>query len=86
MEKKLANVQEVMKALLEPRELLTVTYGYGVDGSLIKSCVGFAIHQMGMGGFGYRILSPAGVFTAELSGLFTALRHIAEFIRPQERA
>jgi hypothetical protein len=33
----------------------------------------------------YRILSPAGVFTAELSALFTALRHIAEVIRPPER-
>jgi hypothetical protein len=31
------------------------------------------------------ILSPAGVFTAELSVLFTTLRHIAEGIQPQER-
>jgi hypothetical protein len=63
-----------------PRELLTVTSVYGVscifytDGSLIEGCVGFAVHQMGVGGFGYKILSPVGVFTAELSALFTALR------------
>jgi ribonuclease HI len=30
-------------------------------------------------------ISSAGVFTAELSALFTALRHIAEVIRPPER-
>jgi ribonuclease HI len=40
---------------------------------------------MGVGRFGHKILSPAGVFTAELSALFTALRHIAEVIRPPER-
>jgi hypothetical protein len=40
---------------------------------------------MGGGGFGYKIQGPAGVFTAELSALFTALRHIAEVIRPPER-
>jgi hypothetical protein len=51
------------------------------DGFLIVGCVGFAVHQMGMGGFGHRTLSPTGVFTAELSALFTALRHISEVIR-----
>jgi hypothetical protein len=72
------------------RELLTVTSGLGVScifhtaGSLIEGCAGFAVHQMGVGGFGHRIPSPAAVFTAELSVLFTALRHIAEFIRPPE--
>jgi ribonuclease HI len=40
---------------------------------------------MSVGGFGHKILSPAGVFTAELSALFTALRHIAEVIQPRER-
>jgi hypothetical protein len=40
---------------------------------------------MGVGGFGHEILSSAGVFTAELSALFTALRHIAEVIRPSKR-
>jgi hypothetical protein len=37
---------------------------------------------MGVAGFGHKIQSSAGVFTAELSVLFTALRHIAEVIRP----
>jgi hypothetical protein len=40
---------------------------------------------MGVSGFGYKIRRPAGVFTAELSALFTDLRHIAEVIRPPER-
>jgi hypothetical protein len=51
-----------------------------MDGSLIEECVGFAVHQMGVAGFGHKIQSSAGVFTAELSALFTALRHIAEVI------
>jgi hypothetical protein len=37
---------------------------------------------MGVAGFGYKIRGPVGVFTAELSALFTALWHIAEVIRP----
>jgi hypothetical protein len=32
-----------------------------------------------------KILSQAGVFTSELSALFTALRQIAEVIQPPER-
>jgi hypothetical protein len=59
MEKKLANVQEAMYSLVALRELLTVTSGYGAscifytDGSLIEGCVGFAVHQIGVGGFGH---------------------------------
>jgi ribonuclease HI len=40
---------------------------------------------MGVGELEHRIPSPAGVFTAEFSALFTALRHIAEVKRPPER-
>jgi hypothetical protein len=84
MENKLANIKEVMYSLVTPRELLTVTVtGYGsscifyTDGSLLFiKCVG---------GFEYKIQGVAGVLTAELSALFTALRHIAEVIRPPER-
>jgi hypothetical protein len=47
--------------------------------------VGFAVYQMGVGGFGHKLTSPAGVFTAGLSALFTALRHFAVVIRPPER-
>jgi hypothetical protein len=49
-----------------------------------EGCAGFVVLQMGVGGFGYKIQGPAGVFTAELSALFTALRHIAEVIQPPE--
>jgi hypothetical protein len=80
MEKKFANVQQAT------RELFGVTSYYGAscifytDGSLIEGCAGFSVHQMGRGE--NKILSPAGVFTAELSAMFTALRHIAEVVRP----
>jgi hypothetical protein len=51
---------------------------------LIEGCACFSVHQMG--GFGHKIPSPADVFTAELSVLFTALRHNAEvIIQPPER-
>jgi hypothetical protein len=65
--KKLGNVQEAMNSLVVPQELLTVTSGYGplcifyTDSSLIEGCAGFAVHQMGVGGFGHKIQSPAGV-------------------------
>jgi hypothetical protein len=80
MEEKLTNVQGAMYSLVAPRELLTVTSGYDascifyMDGSLIEGCSGFNVHQMSVGGFGTKIPSPAGVFTAELSALFTELR------------
>jgi ribonuclease HI len=44
----------------------------------------FILH-FDVGGFGYNIIGPAGVITAELNALFTALRHIAEIIWPPER-
>jgi ribonuclease HI len=68
-----------------------VTSRYGAscifytDCSLIEGCAGFTVHQMGVGGLGHKKSSPASVFTAELSSVFTALRHIAEVIRPPER-
>jgi hypothetical protein len=46
---------------------------------------GFAIHRTGEGGFGYKISSPAGIFTAELTALFETLRHIGKVIQPPER-
>jgi hypothetical protein len=46
------------------------------DGSLKYGCAGFAFHRTGKGGFGYKISSPAGIFTAELTALFVTLRHI----------
>jgi hypothetical protein len=76
---------EVIYLLVAPCELFTLTSGYGAscifytDGSLIEGCVGFAVHQMGVGGFGYKIRGPASVFTAEPSALFTALRHIVSY-------
>jgi hypothetical protein len=47
-----------MYLLVAPRELLTVTSGYGPscifykNGSMFEEFVGFAVHQMGVGGFG----------------------------------
>jgi hypothetical protein len=40
---------------------------------------------MGVDGFRHKIVSPAGVFTAELSALFTALRRIVAVIWPPDR-
>jgi hypothetical protein len=51
------------------------------DGSLIERSAGFAIHQTGVGGFGFKLSSPVGVFSAELSALFIALRHMREVIQ-----
>jgi hypothetical protein len=84
-EKKLASIQGAMYFLVAPRELLTVTSGYDAscifytDGSLIEGCASSTVHQMVVDGFGHNIPSPAGVFTAELSVLFTALRHTATY-------
>jgi ribonuclease HI len=55
------------------------------DGSLIDGCIGFAFHQTGEDGFGYKISIPAGIFTAELIALFVTLRHIGEVIQPPEK-
>jgi hypothetical protein len=91
MEKKFANVQEAIYSLVAPRELLTVTSGYSpscifyTDGFFIEGCASFVVQQMGVSGFGYKIQGPAGVFTAELSAVFTALQHIAGVIWTPER-
>jgi hypothetical protein len=55
------------------------------DFSLIDGCAGFAFNRTGVGGFGYKISSPAGIFTAELTALFVTLRHIGELIQPPEK-
>jgi hypothetical protein len=47
------------------------------DGSLIDGCAGFAIHRTEVGGFGNKILIPAGIFTAEFTALFVTLRHVS---------
>jgi hypothetical protein len=52
---------------------------------LIDGCAGFACHRTEEGGFGYKISSPAGIFTAELTALFVTLRHIGEVIQPPEK-
>jgi hypothetical protein len=59
--------------------VLTVTARYTaslifyMDGSLIDECAGLAFHWTGEGGFGYKISSPANIFTAELTALFVSL-------------
>jgi hypothetical protein len=42
-------------------------------------------HRTEEGGFGYKISSPAGIYTAELTALFVTLRHIEEVIQPLEK-
>jgi hypothetical protein len=75
MERALSGVQTSMYSVVAQRELLTVTARYATsmvfytDGSLIDGCAGFAFHQAGKGGFGYKISSPAAIFTAELTAL-----------------
>jgi hypothetical protein len=45
-----------------------------MDGSLIDGCAGFAFHRtIRYIGFGYKISSPAGFLTAELTALFVIL-------------
>jgi ribonuclease HI len=80
-----------MHSLVAPRELSVVTSEYVelavfyTDGSLIEGSAGFAIHPTGVGGFGFKLSSPAGVFSAELSALFMALHHIRQVIKPPEK-
>jgi ribonuclease HI len=52
---------------------------------LIDGCTGFAFNRTGKSGFGYKISSPAGIFTVELPALFVTLRHIGEVIQPLEK-
>jgi hypothetical protein len=67
-----SRVQTSMYSVEAPQELLMVTARYAVSmvfymyGSLIDGCAGFAFHRTGEGGFGYKISSPAGIFTAQL--------------------
>jgi hypothetical protein len=73
-----------MYSVVASRELLTVIARnaalmvFYMDVSLI----GFAFHWTREGGFGYKIPSPAGIFTAELTALFVKLRHVEEIIQP----
>jgi hypothetical protein len=78
----LAGVRDTMYQLVASREhskyvKSAVSY---TDGSLIEKSAGFTIHRTGVGGFGFKLSSPAGVFSAELSALFIALPHIREVI------
>jgi hypothetical protein len=81
-----------MYLVVAPRELSVVTSEYVesavfyTDGSLIEGSAGFAIHRTGVGGFGFKLSSPAVVFSAELRTLFMALRHIRVVIQPPENA
>jgi hypothetical protein len=84
MENALAGVRDTMYPLVASRELSVVTSEYVesavfyTDGSLIEGSAGVAIHRTGVGGFGFKLSSPAGVFSAELSVFFMALRHITD--------
>jgi hypothetical protein len=88
MENALAGDHNTMNPLVAPTKLSVVTSEYFesvvfyTDGSLIERSAAYAIHQTGVGGFGIKLSSPAGVLSAELSALFMALRHIREVIQP----
>jgi hypothetical protein len=58
---------------------------FNTDGSLVDGCAGFVIHRTEEGGFGHKISSPAGIFTAELTALLMTLRNIGEIIQPPEK-
>jgi hypothetical protein len=64
-------VQTSMLLTVTARHAASIVFFYtdGIDG-----CAGFAFHRTGEGGFGYKISSPAGIFTAELTALFVTLR------------
>jgi hypothetical protein len=91
IENALAGVQDTMYPLVAPKELSVVASKYVASavfytvGSLIEESAGFAIHQTGVCGFGFKLSSPADVFSAELSSLFMALRHIREVIPSPEK-
>jgi ribonuclease HI len=85
-------VRDTMYPLVAPRELSVVTSEYVesavfyTDGSLIEGNAGFTIHRTGVGGFGFKLSSPGGVFSAELSVLFNCLwRNIREVIQPPKK-
>jgi hypothetical protein len=50
-------------------------------GWLIYGCARFAFHQTEEGGFGHKILSPAGIFTVEL----TTLLDFSKVIQPPKK-
>jgi hypothetical protein len=61
-----------------------------ITGIMTLECVELAVfytdgYQTREGGFGFKLSSPAGVFSAQLSALFMALRHIREVIQPPEK-
>jgi hypothetical protein len=72
MENALAGVQDTMYPLVVTSEYVESAVFY-TNGSLIEGSAGFAIHQTGVGGFGFKLSSSAGVFSAELSALCMAL-------------
>jgi hypothetical protein len=71
-------LQTSMYSVVAPRKLLTVTAKYAApasmvfytDGFLIYGCARFAFYRTREVGFGYKISSPAGIFTAEITVFF----------------
>jgi hypothetical protein len=89
MENALAGVWDTMYPLVASGSVVTSEYVesavFYTDGSLIEGSTGFAIHRTGVGELGFKLSSPAGVFSAEVRALFMALRHIREVIQPPEK-
>jgi hypothetical protein len=78
-ESALAGVQDTMYSLVAPRELSVVTSEY------VESAVFYTDGSLIGGGFGFKLSSKAGVFSAEVSALFMDLQHIREVVQPPEK-
>jgi hypothetical protein len=70
IENALAGVRDTMYPLVAHRELSVVTSKYMLNrrsftrmALLIEGNAGFAVHRTGVGGFGFKLSSPAGVFS-----------------------
>jgi hypothetical protein len=91
VEEAISGVQTSMYSVMAPRKLLTVIARYATlmvfytDGSLIDGCPGFGIHWTEKGSVGYKLSSPAGVFTADLTALFVTLQLIGEGFQHPEK-
>jgi hypothetical protein len=80
--------------VVDPQKLLTATFEdakfmvFYTKRSFIERCAEFAIHQIEEGALSYTIVNIFVAFAnfdyITLSDLFTALRHISEFIQPPD--
>jgi hypothetical protein len=80
MEKALSGIQTSVYSLTVT-SWNAISIVFYTDGSLIDGCAGFAIHLTEKSGFGFKITSPASIFTDKLIAFLVTLRHIEEAIQ-----